>query len=319
MSQLRLVTESDTVERLTTGMPVTYVPSIVGGRGVEVNGWDEWQRGWSAEMRASGKSPHTISLRMHYVKDLAKINTEPRAINRTDLINWLGRERWGPEARKSARGVVVGLYRWAVAAGMVELSPAETLPSVAVPRGVPHPTPDRVVADAFGNASDRDRLIIMLGALAGLRRAEIAAVHDNDLGDGVLYVTGKGARERAVPLHPLVRQALNTELELRRTGAHGSGHRYWPGDGTGWLFPGSDNGHLSPNAVGKVLSKLLAGPWTGHSLRHRFASLAYAVDRDLLAVSSLLGHSRAETTERYTAIPAGARSAAVIAMRFPAA
>ncbi|HET6299160.1 MAG TPA: site-specific integrase, partial [Kribbella sp.] len=57
--------------------------------------------------------------------------------------------------------------------------------------------------------------------------------------------------------------------------------------------------------------RLLLGDWTGHSLRHRFASAAYAVDRDLRAVQELLGHSKPETTARYVATPDGALRAAV--------
>jgi site-specific recombinase XerC len=44
--------------------------------------------------------------------------------------------------------------------------------------------------------------------------------------------------------------------------------------------------------------------------RHRFATTAYAAERDLLAVQQLLGHSRPEVTARYTALPGDALRAA---------
>ena len=48
-----------------------------------------------------------------------------------------------------------------------------------------------------------------------------------------------------------------------------------------------------------------------HTLRHRFATTAYGVERDLRAVQELLGHSKPETTARYVAVPEGALRTAV--------
>ncbi|MBA2774731.1 MAG: site-specific integrase [Nocardioidaceae bacterium] len=53
---------------------------------------------------------------------------------------------------------------------------------------------------------------------------------------------------------------------------------------------------------------MLGAGWSGHKLRHRFATTAYAAERDLLAVQQLLGHSRPEVTARYTALPGDAPS-----------
>jgi site-specific recombinase XerD len=63
--------------------------------------------------------------------------------------------------------------------------------------------------------------------------------------------------------------------------------------------------------VSVVLSKLLPGKATAHTLRHRFASEAYASCLDLRAVQELLGHADPKTTARYTAVPAGQLIAAV--------
>ncbi|WP_424446435.1 tyrosine-type recombinase/integrase [Microbacterium sp. CH-015] len=69
----------------------------------------------------------------------------------------------------------------------------------------------------------------------------------------------------------------------------------------GYLFPGRDNGHLSPRYVGKIIRDLLPGEWTMHTLRHRFGTRAYALTSDLLLVQDLLGHSSPSTTRRYVA------------------
>jgi integrase len=61
---------------------------------------------------------------------------------------------------------------------------------------------------------------------------------------------------------------------------------------------------------------VLGAGWSGHSCRHAFASKAYAGTRDLRAVQTLLGHSKPETTARYTAVPDGALAAAVAVVSF---
>lgn len=128
--------------------------------------------------------------------------------------------------------------------------------------------------------------MLRLAAEAGLRRAEIARIHSRDLVDDLLgwslVVHGKGGRERVVPL------PVPLALELR-------------GYGPGYVFPGADRGHLSARWVGKLVSRALPRPWTTHTLRHRFATRAYQLERDLLAVQTLLGHASPVTTQRYVA------------------
>jgi site-specific recombinase XerD len=66
--------------------------------------------------------------------------------------------------------------------------------------------------------------------------------------------------------------------------------------------------------VSNVIGSLLADGWTAHTLRHRFASLCYAHERDLRAVQELLGHASITTTQIYTAVPDGAMRDAVLAV-----
>jgi integrase len=135
--------------------------------------------------------------------------------------------------------------------------------------------------------------------------------------DGVLHVTGKGGRQRIVPVHPTLAEHLAAELELRRQGRTGSGRRLAadrisPDD---YLFPGQERGtHAAPWVVGDALADLLGDAWTAHTLRHRFASRAYAATRDIRAVQEMLGHSSPQTTARYTAVPDNAMRDAVLAI-----
>jgi integrase len=142
----------------------------------------------------------------------------------------------------------------------------------------------------------RVALMLALACQAGLRRAEIAALHHDDLtwtaGGPALRITGKGARVRMVP--------ISTALAGQLTG-------------DGWVFPNRNGSHLSVSRVGELCSQALGDGWSLHSLRHRFATRAYAGSRDLRAVQTLLGHVSVATTQRYTAIDDDAVRAAMLA------
>jgi integrase len=246
---------------------------------------------WS---QAAGTSPQTLRLRLHYLTRLSLAADRPLLeLTADDLSCFLAHPSWAPETRRSARSAIRSFFRWAVDTEQLSRDPSRALPNVRVPTGRPRPTPEAVFIDALLTARPRERLMILLAGYAGLRRSEIARVHTDHIQGGELRVVGKGGRVRMVPLHPRL------ELELHSIPA-------------GWAFPGHDQGHLTPGHVGYLIKKLLGPDWTAHTLRHRFATRAYSVDRDLLAVQTLLGHSKPETTRRYTAIPDGALTAAVM-------
>lgn len=255
---------------------------------------------YSRHLRAAGVSPGTLRLRLHYLERLAEtLGPDLLAATPGDLEQFLGRARWAPETRKSARATLLGFYRWATDEDLVEVDPARRLPPVRVPRPMPRPVPLPVFAGALRRADDRGRRALTLMRYAGLRRAEVAALHERDvvdLADGTpaLLVRGKGRVIRAVPLHPRVAEVL-------------AGVR-------GHVFPSSRtaSGHITPDALGDLVSDLLGPGWSGHTLRHRAAADWYAVDRDLRAVQELLGHADVRTTQLYTPVPAGAMTRAVL-------
>ncbi len=126
--------------------------------------------------------------------------------------------------------------------------------------------------------------MLRLAAELGLRRGEVARVHSRDVldddGGWSLLVHGKGNRDRVVPMPDPLADAIRSRP-------------------AGYLFPGDDDGHLSPKRVGALVSGLLPPGVTMHALRHRFATRAYTVGRDLFAVQELLGHASPDVTRRY--------------------
>lgn len=254
-------------------------------------GWPGALDEYVTAMRAAGRSAGTIRLHRHYLGTLAVSARSPWRVGPVQLLAFLAVDRWAPETRKSARGVVRGFYRWAHGAGYLPDNPAAGLPTVRVPPALPRPTPEHLVRQLVA-VDDRVGFMAMLAAYGGLRAAEIAQVARNDLQGDVLTVVGKGGRVRAVPV-------VNRRLLARL-------HRV-----EGWAFHNGRGGHLSPGHVSRLLSGAMPAGWTAHTLRHRMATTAYHGTRDLLAVGAVLGHSRPETTQRYVLLPDDALRAAV--------
>lgn len=244
---------------------------------------------YRAWLRAADRPATTIELRVYHVLRLARDLPDPLALSTDDLIAWLSTKPWATETRRSYRASLRSYFRWAHMVGLIEHDPTAALPLIRPRVGVPRPAAEDAISRALRTAEPRVQLMIRLGAEAGLRRGEIAQVHTDDLRRDLsgwsLLVHGKGRRERQVPL-----------LEHTARRIHEQPH--------GWAFPSPAGGHLTPAHVGRLVSAALGNGTTSHQLRHRFATRAYAVDHDLLAVKQLLGHAKSETTEVYTQIPA---------------
>lgn len=254
---------------------------------------------WTVWLRAAGRPDTTIGLRTYHVRRaMQELDLDPWAVTAEDLMDFLGKHDWAPETRRSYRASLRAFYTWAQATGRRVDNPALLIPSIALPRGVPRPTPETVYQKALLEADERVALMIQLAAKAGLRRGEIAGLRrdmiQEDLVGHSLVFPGKGGHVRRVPLlEDMARDLLERP--------------------PGWLFPSTapGGGSLTPAHVGVLVSRALPEGWACHSLRHRFATVAYIRTRDLRAVQELLGHAKPETTARYTQVPDDALRRAV--------
>ena len=251
---------------------------------------------WCDWLAAAGRSRQTVTLRRHQLHRLDGDVDDLLAVTVDDLAAWLAGHDWAPTTRKSHRDALRSFSGWAAATGRISASPAAALEALPLPPRAARPAPQEAVAAALAVADDRTRLMLLLAWKAGLRRGEIARVQADDLMRDLvgwsLLVHGKGGRERVVPL------ADDVAFLLRRRG-------------DGFAFPGQDHGHLSAPRVGELVSEVLPGHWTAHTLRHHFATRTYAASRDLLAVQRLLGHAKPETTMAYVGLDVDALRAAV--------
>ena len=200
-----------------------------------------------------------------------------------DVQAWLALPHRKAEARKGVLATLRSFYRWAVARDYIAQDATRLSRSIHVPLGVPKPCPDFVIERALMRSTEDVRLMLLLGAFAGMRREEIASLHSRHVTERGLVFRGKGSKERRVPIDDRIAPYLTFD---------------------GWAFPSwrKPGHHFSPDYVASRLEVALGRPWTAHSLRHRAATAWYRSSRDLRAVQLLLGHTSPTTTARYVLV-----------------
>lgn len=253
--------------------------------------WRKSINGWTDTLKAAGLSAQTIKSRRYKMAHLATLlmPSGPKDVTTEQIVQAFARQQWKPETRKAYRNTISSFFRWLHKSGRRSDDPSLDVPRVKKPHAHPRPCPDRYIAAAMEMATPSERLMIRLGAECGLRRGEIARVHSDDVvADSAgrsLIVRGKGDKQRIVP--------LPDDLAGIIMDAHG------------YLFPGRFGGHVEESYIGDHISRLLPDGYAAHTLRHRFATTAYAATHDLFVVAELLGHESVETTEHYVAMPDG--------------
>lgn len=190
-----------------------------------------------------------------------------------------------------------------------EVSDAPRMRGPRIAKGLPRPvTPD----DAIGLAETvdalavedwvgaRDRAVLLLLYGAGLRIAEALSLEADalPLGDR-LTVTGKGGKQRVVPLLPIVREAV----------ADYAARCPWPLPRDEALFRGAKGGPLAQGMVQKATARArralgLPDSATPHALRHSFATHLLGAGTDLRSLQELLGHASLGSTQIYTQVDA---------------
>jgi len=253
--------------------------------------------GYLSYCQAAGMSAGTIKIKRSKLTHAAR-ELDLLSCTENDLVDYLARQNWLPETRRSSRSHLRGFYAWAVRHGLRADNPSAYLPPVKVPQGKPKPASDGALERALATADVTLRAMLLLAAYAGLRRAEIATLRVADVEVTRIRVTGKGGRVRLVPIHPELHEALQAQIA-----------RVWPSE---YVFPGRFPGtHIGVYYVWEHIKQATGGA-PPHHLRHRFATRAYRHTRDLRAVQELLGHSSPTTTARYVAVDDDAMAAAVM-------
>jgi len=276
--------------------------------------WTAWLAG---ERRASA---HTVAA---YGRDLAffldflteHLGEQPSlaaigALRPGDFRAYLARRAGdGIERFSLARGLSVlrGFLRFLQRRGLASTTALAALRSPKLPHSVPKPLTIEDAAGSLDSAAEiassqwqgqRDTAILALLYGCGLRLSEALGLTRGEapLGD-TLAVTGKGGKQRLLPVLPVVRQAVADYLAscpfmLAKDGP---------------LFVGARGGPLNPRLVQRQMASLrgflgLPDTATPHALRHSFATHLLGAGGDLRAIQELLGHASLSTTQRYTSV-----------------
>lgn len=252
-----------------------------------------------------------------YLNDVAKLNsfaTEvSKDLNLLDLEDLFTFMKWLTElglAERSQARIVSGVkayYNYLVLERIIDASPAELLEVPKLTRKLPEVLEHNEIEamletmDMSKTPSQRDRAIIEIMYSCGLRVSELIGLKINDIDfiEQLVLVTGKGNKQRLVPIgYEALKQ---TQLYLN----HIRNHQAETKGGAGILFLNNRGGALSRVYVFKLIKKLAADAGikknvSPHTLRHSFATSLVEAGADLRAVQQMLGHKSITTTEIYT-------------------
>lgn len=227
--------------------------------------------------------------------------------------SWLANQQTTGAARRTVHRRAAasrGFFAWCRRRGLIEHDPTAGLRTPKLPQRLPETLTAAAVEDVMAAAlaeaeseeaeAPRRRNVAMLEVLygAGIRVGELCAL---DLGDldtdrRVLRVTGKGDKQRTVPLGVPGWRALDQWLDVRGQVVR---------DTTNALFIGDRGARIDPRVVRRIVHRCLAAvpeaPDLGpHGLRHAMATHLLEGGADLRSVQELLGHASVATTQIYT-------------------
>ncbi|WP_298333533.1 tyrosine recombinase XerC [uncultured Erythrobacter sp.] len=273
---------------------------------------------WRAHLTdARRRSPHTVrayvsaAQRLIHARDLTSCE-EVAQVEAQTLRAHLASRRAEGLANTSAARELSALKALIAFARAESGDPDPAAPRLRGPRlkkGLPRPvTPDDAlnIADLIdGNAAEdwigaRDRAVLLLMYGSGLRIAEALSLQGCDVPlDATLLVTGKGGKQRIVPILPITKEAV----------AEYSSQCPYPVAPDEPLFRGAKGGPLAPGMVQKAMAKArralgLPDTATPHALRHSFATHLLSAGADLRSLQELLGHASLGSTQIYTKVDA---------------
>lgn len=252
-----------------------------------------------------------------YARDLAGLRASvgtdgvdaPADVKPAHVTRWLrglAEQGKSPASQARALSAVRQLFAFLVRSAEVTTNPAVDI--VGPKRRRPLPVvPSRQemvrIVEAPGpraRSALRDRAALELLYAAGLRASELCRLRMDELHLqlGVVRPTGKGSKERVVPVGRPALEAVKAYLEVGRP-------QLLKGRPSDFVFIGNSGKPLSRMALFKIVRRYAAAAGISrklspHKLRHAFATHLLQGGADLRAVQEMLGHADISTTEIYT-------------------
>ena len=276
-----------------------------------------WLRYLRAERRASD---HTIDGYAHDLRRFLAFLTDHlgalpdlaalAALGPRDIRAFQARRRGeglGPASAARGLSSLRNFFRFLDRRGLGHNAAVLAAKAPKRPHGVPRPLAQQaavtVVDEAGSLATEpwvaaRDEAVIALLYGCGLRISEALGLKRREAPlRETLRITGKGNKERLVPVLPAVAEAVEHYLRLCPFALAKDGP----------LFVGVKGGPLSPRMIQRTMEHLrgalgLGADATPHALRHSFATHLLGAGGDLRTIQELLGHASLSTTQRYTEV-----------------
>ncbi|MGH6662790.1 MAG: tyrosine recombinase XerC [Rhodospirillales bacterium] len=283
---------------------------------------------WLAHERRISR--HTLDAYLHDLKGFLRFVAEHLGhapglrdlgrLSAQDFRGWLARRTAQGLARTStarAMSTLRNFFRYLERRGLAANAAIGGVRAPRVPKSVPKALAAEDVLETVTKAEElapapwiakRDAAVLLLLYGAGLRIGEALGLtrrqapafdSDGDDAEATLVVTGKGGKQRLVPVLPVVARAIADYLA----------HCPVVLADDGPLFVGRRGKRLAARVVQRQMQKarvLLGLPETAtpHALRHSFATHLLAGGGDLRTIQELLGHASLSTTQRYTDVDA---------------
>jgi len=258
-------------------------------------------------------SPQTVRA---YASDLARylewaertgadpLGSDPRVMRR--YLAELDQARYSRRTIARRLSAVRSWFGYMNREGVIAHNPAAVVATPKQPERLPRLVPTDLLTavldapDRGTPAGMRDRAILELFYASGARVSELVGLDldDVDLGSGQIKVTGKGDKQRILPLYREAVGRLDAYLGVARA-------RFHPSASESAVFLNRSGTRLSDGGVRRMLARYLdaiaAGSGvTPHAFRHTFATHLLEAGADLRTVQDLLGHVALSTTQIYT-------------------
>ena len=226
-----------------------------------------------------------------------------------EYVNELRRNK-APASVARATASLRGWLGYLADERIISSDPAAILRPAQRGRTLPKPLPEETIGALLDSISGdspidlRDRALLEFLYGTGARVSEVVGVsiEDIDFDEELIRVTGKGSKQRLVPMGRVLRSSLRTYLA---PGGRNLFPRMRP---TSRVFLNQRGGPLSRQGIDLVIAKraLDAGidrsTISAHVFRHSCATHMLAHGADIRVVQELLGHASIATTQVYTAV-----------------
>ena len=248
-----------------------------------------------------------------YMRDLAQFahfilrmyDVPPKKVETEMIRNYLTRMYdLGREKSSQARALsgIKSFFNYLILNDMIEASPAELIEAPKASRPLPDTLTtaeiDRLIGsiDSSTTKGLRDRAILELLYSCGLRVSELCELRIGDLffGEGYIRVTGKGDKQRLVPISAMARERINLYLDYRKNRFRDE-----------VLFLNNRGCKLTRVMIFTIIKQAaqrasIDKKISPHTFRHSFATHLLQGGANIRQVQELLGHENIVTTEIYT-------------------